>query len=53
MSPDGTAITPVFGTLFEEEDLPAAGHLTITDRPGFGLELRREGLRLGRPYPTM
>lgn len=42
MSADGTVISPVFGALFEEEDLPVDGRLNISGRPGFGLTLSRD-----------
>ncbi|MCB1499366.1 MAG: L-rhamnonate dehydratase [Bauldia sp.] len=48
MSADGRSIEPVFGSLFEGEDLPRDGKVTISDRPGFGLTLRA-GLDLQRP----
>lgn len=38
-SPDGTEIRPVFGTLFNNEEVPLQGHLSIGDTPGFGLTL--------------
>jgi L-alanine-DL-glutamate epimerase-like enolase superfamily enzyme len=51
MSPDGRSLAPVFGALFEGEDLPRDGKLTIGDRPGFGLSLR-EDVVLERPFPA-
>ena len=39
-SPDGRSILPVFGDLFDGEEVPADGKLTIADAPGFGMELR-------------
>lgn len=38
-SPDGQSIQPVFGTLFEGEQLPQNGKLRLTDAPGFGMTL--------------
>lgn len=38
-SPDGKSVAPIFGTLFEGEDLPIGGKLKLTDAPGFGMEL--------------
>ncbi len=51
MSADGRSIEPVFGALFDGEDLPQDGKLAISDRPGFGLTLR-DGLKLTRPFPA-
>jgi L-rhamnonate dehydratase len=39
-SPDGRSIGPVFGDLFVGEPLPEQGRLTLSDAPGFGMELR-------------
>lgn len=39
-SPDGRSIQPVFGELFEGEALPANGKIKLSERPGFGMELR-------------
>lgn len=39
-SPDGKSIQPVFGDLFVGEQLPQNGKLKLSDRPGFGMELR-------------
>lgn len=39
-SPDGRTIRPVFGDLFVGEPLPDQGRLTLSDAPGFGMELR-------------
>ena len=38
-SPDGKTIQPVFGELFVGEQLPVNGKLTLSDAPGFGMEL--------------
>ncbi len=38
-SPDGRAIAPIFGALFEGEDVPVNGRLKMTDAPGFGMQL--------------
>ncbi len=38
-SPDGRSILPVFGDLFEGEDLPENGALTVSDAPGFGMQI--------------
>jgi L-rhamnonate dehydratase len=39
-SPDGKSIQPVFGDLFVGEQLPQNGKLKLSDKPGFGMELR-------------
>jgi L-rhamnonate dehydratase len=43
-SPDGRSIQPVFGDLFDGEPLPEQGRLTLSDAPGFGMELRDTGM---------
>ena len=42
---------PLFGDLFTDEPLPVNGYLELSDKPGFGVTLNREGLKLVRPYP--
>ena len=49
-SPGGDAIEPVFGTLFDGDDVPIDGQITPSDRPGFGLTLRRDAVNLARPF---
>jgi len=49
-SPAGDTIGPVFGTLFDGEDVPQDGKIRPSDRPGFGLTLRRDKVKLVRPY---
>ena len=39
-SPDGKSIAPVFGHLFTGEDMPNNGKLKVSQRPGFGMEIR-------------
>ena len=39
-SADGRSIRPVFGDLFIGEPSPERGRLTLSDAPGFGMELR-------------
>ena len=34
-----------------EEPLPVDGYITLSTKPGFGLELNKEKLHLVRPYP--
>lgn len=38
-SHDGRSIMPMFGSLFEGEDLPENGRLKMSDAPGFGMEI--------------
>jgi len=38
-SPDGRSIAPVFGDLFEGEQMPHDGRLRLSDAPGFGMTL--------------
>ena len=39
-SPDGRAIHPVFGELFDGEALPQNGTIRLGDAPGFGMTIR-------------
>ncbi|RUT34864.1 L-rhamnonate dehydratase [Arsenicitalea aurantiaca] len=43
-SPDGRAIRPVFGKLFDGEDLPQNGRLKPSPAPGFGMTLADRSL---------
>ncbi len=47
-SPKGDEITSVFGDMFDGEPLPLDGTITLSDAPGWGLELRRDAVRLKR-----
>ena len=38
-SADGRSILPVFGDLFDGEDVPAGGKLKVSSSPGFGMTL--------------
>ena len=38
-SPDGRAVQPVFGALFQGEEVPQNGRLRVSDAPGFGMTL--------------
>jgi L-rhamnonate dehydratase len=38
-SADGRSILPVFGALFVNEDTPKNGKITLSERPGFGMEI--------------
>ena len=49
-SPAGDAIAPTFGTLLDGDDVPMNGAITPSDRPGFGMTLRRDAANLTRPY---
>lgn len=49
MSPAADEIAPIFGDMFLDEPLPENGYLTLSDRPGWGVELNRAGLSLRRP----
>jgi len=50
LSPDACEIKPYFGGLFPDEPLPKDGKITLEQisKPGFGCELKKDGLR--RPY---
>jgi L-rhamnonate dehydratase len=50
MSEKGDSIEPNFGSVFVNEPLPEQGYITLSDSPGFGLDLNREALNLVRPY---
>lgn len=49
-SPGGDEIQPVFGDMFDGEPLPVEGKITLSDRPGWGLELRRDKVAMRLPY---
>jgi len=51
MSPNADKIVPVFGNLFKDEPLPHGGYIELSEKPGWGVELNKEGLKLARPYP--
>ena len=51
MSPKADKIVSFFGNLFKDEPLPKDGYVEVPDKPGFGVELNREGLNMKRPYP--
>jgi len=50
MSAQADKIEPNFGTVFKNEPLPKDGYITLSDKPGFGLELNRDALNLVRPF---
>ncbi len=45
MHPDASEVVPMFSPLLEKEPIPVHGTLTLSDRPGFGVELNRDLLR--------
>jgi L-rhamnonate dehydratase len=49
-SPEADRVEPVFGALFENEQLPEGGRIRLSDEPGFGLKLRKGAVPLTRPY---
>lgn len=51
MSPEADKIVSFFGKLFKDEPLPVDGYVSLTDKPGFGVELNRDDLKMVRPYP--
>lgn len=53
MSPKADKIVSFFGKLFKDEPLPENGYVTLTDAPGFGVELNRDELNMTRPYPRV
>lgn len=50
MSPKADSIVSFFGNLFTDEPLPKDGYVDLPDKPGFGVTLNREGLKMTRPY---
>jgi L-rhamnonate dehydratase len=36
--------------MFKNEAIPVNGTITLSDEPGFGLELNRDAIALSRPY---
>ena len=50
MGEQADTIEPNFGTLFRNEPLPEGGYISLSDSPGFGLELNKEKLNLVRPF---
>lgn len=49
-SPAGDAIEPTSDTLFDGDDIPENGKIRPSDRPGFGMTLRRGATNLTRPF---
>jgi L-rhamnonate dehydratase len=50
LAPEADVVWPLFGGLFTDEPMPVDGYITLTDKPGFGVTLTREGFKLERPY---
>jgi len=51
MSPKADKVVPVFANLFDSEPLPdKEGYLHLDDKPGWGVQLNKNGLKLRRPY---
>jgi L-rhamnonate dehydratase len=42
---DGMTVRPIFDAI-AGEPVPAAGHVTLSDKPGFGVELNRDFVQL-------
>jgi L-rhamnonate dehydratase len=50
LAPEADVVWPLFGGLFKDEPMPENGYITLTEKPGFGVTLNREGFPLERPY---
>ena len=50
MNEKADGIEANFGTMFKSEPLPKNGYIELPDKPGFGLELNLNALKLKRPY---
>lgn len=49
MAPQADRIVPMFDPLFMNEPVPVDGHISLDEKPGFGVELN-PGLKWSRPY---
>ena len=49
MSPAADEMAPIFGDIFIDEPLPQDGYMDLPEKPGWGVELNRDGLNLRRP----
>jgi len=49
MAPQADKIVPMFAPLFTNETVPIDGHISVTDAPGFGVDLNPT-LKWSRPY---
>jgi L-rhamnonate dehydratase len=50
MAPKADKVVPMFDPLFVHEPVPESGHITVDDKPGFGVDLNPE-LNWSRPFP--
>jgi len=48
ISPAADRIAPLFGKIFVDEPMPENGYVTLSDKPGWGVELNRDALNLNR-----
>jgi L-rhamnonate dehydratase len=48
ISPAADRIAPLFGKIFVDEPMPENGYITLSDKPGWGVELNRDALNLNR-----
>ncbi|HNC23334.1 MAG TPA: L-rhamnonate dehydratase [Opitutaceae bacterium] len=51
MAPQADKIVPMFSPLFTNETVPVDGHVTVSEAPGFGVDLN-PALKWSRPFPT-
>jgi L-rhamnonate dehydratase len=51
MAPKADRIVPMFSPLFTNEPVPENGYVSVTDAPGFGVDLN-PALKWSRPFPT-
>ena len=51
-SEDCLSFPPVFGNMFKNEILPQNGKIKLTDDPGWGMKLNRNGLKLNRVFKS-
>jgi L-rhamnonate dehydratase len=49
VSDDADKVVPMYGPLFTNEPLPERGKITLSERPGFGVDLNRDQ-KLTRPF---
>jgi L-rhamnonate dehydratase len=49
MAPQADKIVPMFAPLFTNETVPVDGHITVSDAPGFGVQMNPE-LKWTRPF---
>ena len=51
MAPKADKIVPMFTPLFTNETVPVDGHVSVSDNPGFGVDLNPK-LKWNQPFPT-